>query len=148
MTASLEERIARVLVASTHPELPDRKVDELVRYGVGRATARLVVAECAAWEREQHPLYELDGRDVMEVCPRDGCDGRRVALAGGHPVLGCTLVPGGRAAVIVDPELAPLWPCPLVRETCSATADGEFRCVRPAGHDENEHHVWARETTA
>lgn len=45
MTASLEERIARVLVASTHPGLPDRKVDELVRYGVGRATARLVLAE-------------------------------------------------------------------------------------------------------
>jgi hypothetical protein len=50
MTASLEERIARVLVASTHPELPARKVDELVRYGVGIATARLVIVDVQRYE--------------------------------------------------------------------------------------------------
>lgn len=44
MTA-LEQRIARVVVRSQHPELDDAKIDVLIGFEAGAATARAIIAE-------------------------------------------------------------------------------------------------------
>lgn len=77
MIDNLQTRIARVLVASTHPELTATKVDELIAYGVGMSTAALVVEECKTWEREQYPIrWAVDLEDEPPAPIRNTWGGR------------------------------------------------------------------------